>query len=41
MIEAGTRLPSVVLPATIGDGVDLSALPGIGIVYAYPPNQPT
>jgi peroxiredoxin len=33
---AGLRLPSVPLPATDGSMVDLSALPGRVVVYAYP-----
>ena len=33
---AGMRLPSVPLPATDGSMVDLSALPGRVVVYAYP-----
>ena len=32
----GLRVPSVPLPATDGDTVDLSALPGRVVVYAYP-----
>lgn len=40
----GLRLPSVPLPATTGGVVDLSALPGRVVVYAYPrtsrPDQP-
>jgi peroxiredoxin len=33
---SGARLPSVPLPATDGSTVDLSALPGRTVVYAYP-----
>ncbi len=33
---AGARMPSVPLRATNGDVVDLSALPGRVVVYAYP-----
>ena len=33
---AGMRLPSVPLPATDGSTVDLSALPGRVVIYAYP-----
>lgn len=33
---AGMRLPPVPLPATDGSTVDLSALPGRVVVYAYP-----
>ena len=33
---AGMRLPQLALPATDGRGVDLSALTGRTIVYAYP-----
>lgn len=33
---AGTALPSVALPATDGRTVDLAALPGRTVVYAYP-----
>lgn len=33
---AGTRMPSVSLPATDGTTVDLSSLPGRVVVYAYP-----
>jgi peroxiredoxin len=40
----GLRLPSQELPATDGSTVDLSALPGRTVVYAYPwtgrPGQP-
>lgn len=40
----GLRVPSVPLPATDGDTVDLSALSGRVVVYAYPrtnrPDQP-
>jgi peroxiredoxin len=32
----GSRLPSVSLPSTDGADVDLSALPGRTVVYAYP-----
>lgn len=32
----GLRLPPVPLPATDGSSVDLSALPGLTVVYAYP-----
>lgn len=32
----GMRLPSVPLPSTDGGDVDLSALPGRTVVYAYP-----
>lgn len=32
----GTRMPSLPLPATSGGSVDLSALPGRVVVYAYP-----
>ena len=32
----GTRLPPVALPSTNGGTVDLSALPGLTVVYAYP-----
>ncbi len=32
----GMVLPSIPLPATAGDPVDLSALPGRIVVYAYP-----
>ena len=41
----GMRLPSVSLPATDGRRVDLAALPGRTVVYAYPrtgrPDQPS
>ncbi len=33
---AGMRVPSVPLPATDGTTVDLSSLPGLVVVYAYP-----
>lgn len=33
---AGLRVPSVSLPATDGQSVDLSALNGLFVVYAYP-----
>jgi len=33
---AGMRMPSIPLPATDGNSVDLSVLPGLVIVYAYP-----
>jgi peroxiredoxin len=32
----GTRLPSLALPATGGAAVDLSAVPGLVVVFAYP-----
>ena len=32
----GRRLPAVSLPATSGEPIDLSALPGRTVVYAYP-----
>jgi peroxiredoxin len=32
----GAVVPSVVLPSTRGDAVDLSKLSGIAVVYAYP-----
>ena len=32
----GAHLPSVALPATTGEAVDLSALTGRSVVYAYP-----
>lgn len=32
----GMALPEVGLPATDGSAVDLSALPGLGVVYVYP-----
>jgi peroxiredoxin len=32
----GRRVPSVPLPATDGTTVDLSSLPGLVVVYAYP-----
>jgi peroxiredoxin len=41
---AGTRIPSVPLPATDGSTVDLAAVPGLAVVFAYPrtgrPNDP-
>lgn len=40
MISAGTRLPSITLPATDGKDVDLSKLAGLGVVYAYPRTSP-
>ena len=36
----GSRVPSVPLPATDGTTVDLSALPGRAVVYAYPRTGP-
>ena len=36
----GSRVPSVPLPATDGSTVDLSALPGRAVVYAYPRTGP-
>jgi len=33
---AGTKLPAIVLAATDGSQVDLSALPGRTVVYVYP-----
>jgi peroxiredoxin len=33
---AGARIPSLSLPATNGESVDLSSLPGRTLVYAYP-----
>ncbi|HEY4441338.1 MAG TPA: peroxiredoxin [Candidatus Elarobacter sp.] len=42
---AGTRIPSVPLVATDGTHVDLSAVPGLVVVFAYPrtgrPNEPS
>lgn len=32
----GMRMPSIALPATDGTLVDLSSLPGVIVVYAYP-----
>jgi peroxiredoxin len=32
----GSRLPAVQLPATNGDTVDLSAIEGLAVVFAYP-----
>lgn len=32
----GRRVPDVVLPATDGSSVSLTALPGLTVVYAYP-----
>ena len=32
----GMRLPSIALPSTAGRIVDLSALPGVTVVYCYP-----
>ncbi|CAM3748485.1 peroxiredoxin [Deinococcus frigens] len=40
----GLRLPVLILPATGGPPMDLSALPGLTVLYAYPrtgqPDQP-
>lgn len=36
----GSRVPSAPLPATDGNTVDLSALPGRAVVYAYPRTGP-
>ena len=36
----GQRLPSLDLPATDGSRIDLSALPGVVVVYAYPRTSP-
>ena len=36
MLEPGTKLPSIALPATSGDLIDLAALPGRSIVAVYP-----
>jgi peroxiredoxin len=33
---AGTALPAVALPSTVGDGVRLDQLPGLSVVFAYP-----
>jgi peroxiredoxin len=42
---AGMRLPSLALPATTGDPIDLAALPGRFVVYCFPragqPDVPT
>lgn len=42
---AGTRLPSIALPATSGPDIDFSTLPGRVVVFAYPrtgqPGQPS
>ena len=35
MLEPGTKLPSIALPATSGDLIDLAALPGRSIVAVY------
>lgn len=32
----GLRLPALALPATTGPSVDLSSLPGLTVLYAYP-----
>ncbi len=40
MSLVGTRLPSIPLPATIGGPVDLSALSGVSVIYAYPRTSP-
>jgi peroxiredoxin len=36
----GSRVPSVALAATDGSAVDLAALPGLAVVYAYPRTGP-
>ena len=36
MLEPGTKLPSIALPATSGELVDLAALPGRSLVAVYP-----
>ncbi|HTW85828.1 MAG TPA: peroxiredoxin [Candidatus Sulfotelmatobacter sp.] len=42
---AGTRIPSLALPATDGTSVDLSTIPGLVVVFAYPrtgrPGEPS
>lgn len=40
MIAIGNRVPSIELRATSGELVNLSALPGTVIVYAYPRTSP-
>jgi peroxiredoxin len=35
----GTRLPHIALASTFGGSVDLAALPGTVVVYAYPRNE--
>ena len=32
----GSRLPSVTIPSTSGDKVDLSSLPGLTVLFCYP-----
>ncbi len=40
----GTQVPSILLQATTGEQIDLSAIPGFAVVFAYPrtglPGQP-
>src|SRR6202011_4708818 len=42
---AGTRIPSVPLTSTGGTQIDLAAIPGLAVVFAYPrtgvPGQPS
>ena len=35
-LNAGAKLPAIALPATRGDAVDLSSLPGMSVVAVYP-----
>jgi peroxiredoxin len=36
VLEPGTKLPSIALPATTGALIDLAALPGVSLVAVYP-----
>lgn len=40
MIEVGMKLPAVSMTATSGQGVDLSTLAGISVIYAFPRTSP-
>ena len=36
MLEPGTELPSIALPTTSGEVIDLASLPGLSLVAVYP-----
>ena len=36
MLDPGSKLPSIALPATSGDAIDVESLPGLSLVAVYP-----
>ena len=36
MLQSGTKLPSIALPATSSEVIDLASLPGLSLVAVYP-----